>query len=91
MQRVGYLLQDNKILRAYWPVLDRAQDTEPAYQTLLEDVERLEFYVLDNSGNEHTYWPQPGLAPNITPVALIMRADLPTFGVVERIWEIPSV
>ena len=90
VQRVGYLLQDNKILRAYWPVLDRAQDTEPAYQTLLENVERLEFYVLDNNGNEHTFWPQPGLPPDIEGVALIMRADLPTFGVVERIWEIPN-
>lgn len=91
VQRVGYLLQDNKLLRAYWPVLDRAQDTEPAYQTLLENVERLEFYALDNNGNEHTYWPQPGLAPDIEVVALIARIDLPTLGVVERIWEIPGV
>ena len=91
VQRVGYLLQDNKLLRAYWPVLDRAQDTEPAYQTLLEDIERLEFYALDNSGNEHTYWPQPGLPSDIKLMAIIMRVELPTFGVVERVWEIPSV
>jgi hypothetical protein len=72
-------------------VLDRAQDTEPAYQTLLEDVERLEFYALDNFGNEHTYWPQPGLPPDVQLVAVIARIDLPTFGVVERVWEIPDV
>lgn len=91
VQRVGYLLQDNKLLRAYWPVMDRAQDTEPAYQTLLENVERVEFYALDNTGNEHTFWPQPGLPVTNQIVGLVMRIDLPTFGVVERIWEIPSV
>ncbi len=91
VQRVGYLVQDNKLLRAYWPVLDRAQDTEPAYQTLLKTVERAEFYALDNVGNEYTYWPQPGLPPDLKLVALILRIELATFGVIERIWEIPNV
>lgn len=91
VQRVGYLLQDNKLLRAYWPVMDRAQDTEPAYQTLLENVERIEFYALDSAGNEHTFWPQPGVAETNPIVGLVLRIDLPTFGVVERIWEIPNV
>jgi general secretion pathway protein J len=91
VQRVGYLVQDNKLLRAYWPVLDRAQDTEPAYQTLLKTVERVEFYALDNVGNEYTYWPQPGLPPDLKLVGLIVRIELATFGVIERIWEIPNV
>ncbi|NKB97843.1 MAG: type II secretion system protein GspJ [Pseudomonadales bacterium] len=91
VQRVGYLVQDNKLLRAYWPVLDRAQDTEPAYQTILENIERAEFYALDNFGNEYTYWPQPGLPPDIKLVGLIVRVELATFGVIERIWEIPNV
>jgi general secretion pathway protein J len=91
VQRVGYLLQDNKLLRAYWPVLDRAQDSEPAYQTLLENVERVEFYALDSAGNEHTFWPQPGVSETNPIVGLILRIDLPTFGVVERVWEISDV
>ena len=91
VQRVGYLLQDNKLLRAYWPVLDRAQDSEPAYQTLLENVERVEFYALDSAGNEHTFWPQLGVSETHPIVGLILRIDLPTFGVVERVWEIPDV
>lgn len=96
VQRVGYLLQDNKLLRAYWPVLDRAQDTEPAYQTLLEQVERLEFYALDGNGNEHTFWPVTDFLaaesdPQSALVGVIMRIELPPFGVVERVWEVPSV
>lgn len=92
VQRVGYLVQDEKLLRGYWPVLDRAQDTEPAYQTLLENVERVEFYALDASGNEHTFWPQtvPG-DPSTSLVGIVLRVELEPFGVIERIWEVPSV
>ena len=94
VQRVGYLLQDNKLMRGYWPVLDRAQDTEPAYQTLLDEVEQVEFYALDASGNEHTYWPQPGADPNDPErklVGLILRIEVSPYGVIERVWEVPSV
>jgi general secretion pathway protein J len=94
VQRVGYLLQDNKLLRGYWQVLDRAQDTEPAYQTLLHDVERMEFFALDVSGNEHSYWPVPGMDVNDPQFALagvILRIEMAPFGVVERVWEVPSV
>jgi len=94
VQRVGYLLQDNKLLRGYWPVLDRAQDTEPAYQTLLTDVEQVEFYALDGSGNEHTFWPQTGASsedPATALVGIILRIEIAPYGVVERIWEVPSV
>ncbi len=88
---VAYLLQDNVLVRGYWPVLDRAQDTEPAYQNILEEVERLEFYVLDNAGNEHTFWPRPGLPPDLKKLGILMRIELAGMGVVERIWEVPDV
>ncbi len=94
VQRVGYLLQDNALVRGYWPVLDRAQDTEPAYQVLLNEVEQVEFYALDAAGNEHTFWPQPGVDPNDPEralVGIILRIDAAPYGVVERIWEVPSV
>ena len=94
VQRVAYLLQDNTLMRGYWPVLDRAQDTEPAYQALLEGVEQVEFYALDAAGNEHTYWPQPGVDatdPDRRLVGLILRIDIAPYGVIERIWEVPSV
>lgn len=94
VQRVAYLLQDNKLMRGYWPVLDRAQDTEPAYQTLLKDVERIEFFALDASGDEHTFWPVAaggGGGPNTNLVGIVMRIELEPYGVVERVWEVPSV
>ena len=93
IQRVGYLLQDNKLIRGHWPVLDRAQDTEPRYQTLLSEVERVEFFALDMSGNEHTFWPVAGstTTPEMALVGIVMRIELAPFGLVERVWEVPSV
>lgn len=94
VQRVGYLVQDNKLVRGYWPVLDRAQDTEPAYQTLLEEVEQVEFFALDASGNEHMFWPLPGrdaTDPQTALAGIIMRIELEPYGVIERVWEVPSV
>ncbi|MEM7002093.1 MAG: type II secretion system minor pseudopilin GspJ [Pseudomonadota bacterium] len=91
VQRVGYLLQDEELVRGYWPVLDRAQDTEPAYQVVLKGVTRLEFFALDSAGNEHTFWPTLELPPEIGLVGVIMRIEMEPFGVVQRVWQVPRV
>ena len=92
MQRVSYRLEDEKLIRGYWHTLDRGYDAEPAFQTLLEEVERVEFYVLDTQGEEHKFWPpqlQGGQAAD--PAAIILRIEIAPFGVVERIWQVPNV
>jgi general secretion pathway protein J len=92
MQRVSYRLEDEKLIRGYWHALDRGYDAEPAFQTLLEEVERVEFYVLDTQGEEHKFWPpqlQGGQAAD--PAAIILRFEIAPFGVVERIWQVPNV
>ena len=92
MQRVSYRLEDEKLVRGYWHTLDRGYDAEPAFQTLLEEVKRVEFYVLDTQGEEHKFWPpqlQGGQAAD--PAAIILRFEIAPFGVVERIWQVPNV
>ena len=91
LQRVSYRLEDSNLVRGYWHTLDRGYDAEPAFQTLLEDVDRVEFYVLDNQGQEHKLWPpqvQDGQATE--QAAIILRIEIAPFGVVERIWQVPS-
>ena len=44
-------------MRAYRPVLDRPGDEEPISQTLIEGVEELEFFAIDQNGEEHKFWP----------------------------------
>ena len=57
VQRLGYRWQDEKLIRGYWLTLDRSYEDEPAYQTVLSDVTELEFYAIDNIGNQHDHWP----------------------------------
>ena len=86
MQRVAYRIHDGHLHRAWWPVLDRAQDSEPVVQRLLSDVEQVEFLALDANGDEHAFWPNEPVGASL--VAVIMRLECEPFGVVERIWPI---
>ncbi len=91
MQRVSYRLEDEKLIRGYWHTLDRGYDAEPAFQTMLEEVKRVEFYVLDTQGEEHKFWPLPRQNEKaLDPVAIILRIEIAPFGVVERIWQVPG-
>ena len=98
VQRVGYRWQDEKIVRGYWLTLDRGFDAEPAFQTLLEDVQDIEFFAIDQLGNEHNEWPldlEAGDLPieneEIYLAAILVRLEVSPFGVIERIWRVPSV
>ena len=96
VQRVGYRWQDEKIIRGYWLTLDRSYDAEPAYQTLLEDVETIEFFAVDQLGNEHNQWPLDPSASQATQegeelylTAILFRAEIAPYGMIERIWRVP--
>ena len=94
LQRVGYILQDEDLYRAYWNVLDRPPDAEPNLQQLLSGVKQIEFFALDVSGNEHSFWPLLGdyaTDPNTALAGIILRLEIEPFGVVERVWTVPSV
>ena len=93
LQRVGYIVQEETLFRAYWLALDRAPDSEPRLQELLSDVAQIEFFAMDLSGNEHSFWPPAQDVaddPDRQLAAIIMRLETPPFGVVERIWSVPS-
>jgi general secretion pathway protein J len=98
VQRVGYRWQDEKIVRGYWLTLDRSYDAEPAFQTLLEDVETIEFFAVDQLGNEHKQWPLDPEANAATEegealylAAIVVRMELLPYGLIERIWRVPNV
>lgn len=94
LQRVGYVIQEETLYRAYWPALDRAPDTEPILQELLPDVTQIEFFAVDVSGNEHSFWPLLGDYaddPNTALAGIALRLDSEPFGAIERLWEVPSL
>jgi len=94
LQRVGYVLQEGTLYRAYWRVLDRTPDSEPALQAMLADVELVEFFAVDGAGNQHSFWPRVDGAtpdPSTRLAGVLMRIEIPPFGVVERLWPVPPL
>jgi general secretion pathway protein J len=94
LQRVGYILQEETLYRAYWPVLDRPPNAEPVLQELLSDVTQMEFFAIDVSGNEHSFWPLLGdyaEDPNAALAGVMLRMDSVPFGTIERLWMVPSL
>lgn len=69
LQRVGYGLRDDQLVRVYWNVLDRAQDSKPMESVLLDGVERLELRFLDDKKQWSDAWPSTitGPAANTAP------------------------
>ena len=92
LQRIGYRMQDEKLVRGYWSVLDRRGDEEPISQTLLEGVEELEFFAIDQNGEEHKFWPPKAGqgAGQLQLAGLVLRVSMVPLGIVERVWEVPN-
>ncbi len=56
--RVGYRLQDGKLLRMTWPVIDVVQGTQPSEQVLLEGVRELRLrFMADGAAEWSDLWP----------------------------------
>ncbi len=57
LQRVAYLLEENKLIREYWPQLDPAPGTETIKTTLLDGITEVRFRFLDEQKKWHNEWP----------------------------------
>lgn len=57
LQRVAYQLEDEVLVRYYWQVLDRAEDSEPLRQELLRQVTSFEVEFLRIDGESSSFWP----------------------------------
>ncbi len=56
LERVAYYLKEDRLVRASWPVLDRAQGADPRELTLLEGIETLSWRFLAPSVGEQANW-----------------------------------
>jgi general secretion pathway protein J len=87
IERVSYQLEGGQLQRLRHAVLDRAPNSVPTVQPLLDDVQRLEFRMIDASGREHGRWPpQSGTA---LPRAVELRLSTTGFGEIRRLLELP--
>lgn len=99
LQRVAYVVEDDKLERLYWLVLDQAQDSVPVKQVLLKKVNSVAIQFLDQAGNWSDDWPpmsagtsSSGIAAqqDLFPRAISVKLELPDIGTIKRIFLLPG-
>lgn len=60
LQRVGYRLRDDMLVRLVWPVLDRSPQTQPSETLLLKEVESFSVRFFGPTGDWLEQWPSEG-------------------------------
>ncbi len=91
LQRVQYRLDDDKLIREYWPVMDHVLGQEPRSEELLTGVNEFKLLYLDTQDEWQTQWPpaQTGSAvASPRPRAVRIQLDLQDWGRVERLLEV---
>jgi general secretion pathway protein J len=85
LQRVAYEVNaDGQLVRLFWLVLDRAEDSEPVQQVLLEDVEDLRIRLLSINGETTEIWPD-GNFSEVLPGAVEIYLQTAEFGEVRKV------
>lgn len=103
LQRVAYELGSlnsndddtgTHLLRHYWNVLDRAQDSEPTTQVLLKNVDDLQIRFLGAEGEWHSQWPALLASGKQTvglPTAIIFEIHSPALGQIQRLFQLSEI
>ena len=87
VQRVAYKLEQQKLIRITWPVLDRAQDTEAMETEVLTGIESIEWRFLNSDNEWITAWPEEGSTAQLSPLpkAIEFTFELQDWGKIRRL------
>lgn len=95
LQRVGYALEEDRLVRYTWAVLDRAQDSEPLVQLLSEAVEQLQIRYLGADNEWKEQWPDtqasadPAIVPVLLPRVVEVTVQHETYGPLVWLFQLP--
>ena len=107
LQRVAYYVDEDKLIRASWPVLDRTGAIEPEEVVLLREVDTFqvrflgaldELEVNRDSQIDRRFW-QENWIPDVSrpgtlaepPIAVEVRILVPQWGELERLYVLPPI
>ena len=107
LQRVAYYVDEDKLIRASWPVLDRTGAVEPVEVVLLGEVDTFEVRFLGaldelevnrDSQIDRRFW-QENWIPDVSrrealtepPIAVEVRLLVPQWGQLERLYVLPPI
>ncbi len=93
LQRVGYEVQEDQLLRKVWPVLDQAVDTVAYEGVMLTGIKAVDLRFMDANKQWQTQWPDPNLSGTgqslpAMPRAVEVSIDLEDWGRIRRIFEV---
>lgn len=92
LQRVAYRLQDNKLRREYWGVLDRTMTDEPASVVLLDRVKSITLRFMGADRDWKEQWPPLGYSGRdvklVRPLAVEITLELEDWGKITRLIEV---
>ena len=91
LQRVAYVLEDGKLQRQSWWVLDRSIDSAPQVSPLLTKVKTVELRFMDENHTWQPQWPSVTANPNNPPTlpnAVEVTLELEDWGRLTRIFEV---
>lgn len=92
IQRVVYRLEDGKLVREHWNVMDATLATPPVKRELIDRVERVEIRYLTNGREWVAEWPQFGNTEDFgfyqRPLAVEITIVLEDYGEVSRLVEV---
>lgn len=89
-QRSIYRLEDGKLFRIYYNVLDATYSNDALSTEILDGVESLEFRLLLDNGQTTNQWPPDGTPENYRPRAVEIILTLEGEGEIRRIIEVAS-
>ncbi len=94
VQRVVYRLEEGKLIREHWTVMDATLATPPVKRELLDRVERVEIRYLTNGREWIAEWPQFGNTADFgfyqRPLAVEITIVLEDYGEIRRLVEVPG-
>jgi general secretion pathway protein J len=92
LQRVSYVLEDGKLRREYFTVLDATLATEPLKRELIDRVKSVRVRFLDGQKQWQEQWPPlnapPATVARARPVAVEVKLELEDFGEITRLIEV---
>ncbi len=91
LQRVAYRLDDDKLMRVSWRMVDQDFTQEPQSRQLLDKVERIEIRFFQGQAQAKEQWPS-GIGSNdniLLPSAVEFKIILEDMGEIRRLFVLP--
>ena len=90
LQRVQYIVDDERLLRRYWQSLDQGIGERPVETVLLDNVESMEVAFVNPAGGLVRSWPVDASYNDGQPILLSVKLELPDRGDILRLLEVPD-